>query len=158
MACFLRGPGRAAAACCACWEAALRQTPQEALKAFRRLALFPSRQQARDRDPSRGPYGRDSEPPAAALNSSLPHQASLVAQIVKRLHAMRETEARLETKAPEGGNDKPLCSRLKILRDRAAWWATVQEAAKSRRRLSDFIFFLLELRRPAQGLRLRRLP
>ena len=52
---------------------------------------------------------------------------------------MQETSVRsLGQKAPGGENGNPLqYSCLEYPVDRGAWWATVQEVAKSQTRLSD---------------------
>ena len=65
----------------------------------------------------------------------------LVAQTVKRLPTMRETQVQsLGWEHPPGeGNGNPLqYSCLENLMDGGAWWATVHGVAKSRTRLSDF--------------------
>ena len=60
--------------------------------------------------------------------------ASLLAQMVKNLPAMRETWVQ----APGGGHGNPLqCSCLENPMDRGAWRATVHGAVKSQTRLSD---------------------
>ena len=67
--------------------------------------------------------------------------ASLVAQRLKRLPAMRETWVRsLGREDPPGeGNGNPLQYRcLENPMDGEAWWATVHGVTKSRTQLSDF--------------------
>ena len=69
--------------------------------------------------------------------------ASLVAQRLKALPAMRETWVRsLGWKdSPGEGNGNPLqYSCLENPMDGGAWWAIVHWVAKSRTRLSDFTF------------------
>ena len=68
--------------------------------------------------------------------------ASLVAQAVKRLPAMRETRVRFlgQEDSPGDGNGNPLqypC--LENLMARGAWRATVHEVTKSRTQLSDYV-------------------
>ena len=81
------------------------------------------------------------------LKSLLQHHnwASLVAQRLKRLPAMRETWVRSLgwEDSPGEGNGNPLqYSCLENPMDRGAWWATVDRLAKSWTRLSDFTFTL----------------
>ena len=69
--------------------------------------------------------------------------ASLVAQRLKHLPAMRETRVRSlgQEDSPGEGNGNPLqYSCLENPMDRGAWQATVHRVAKSRTRLSDFTF------------------
>ena len=72
-------------------------------------------------------------------------RASLVAQRLKRLPAMRETRVRslgLED-SPGEGNGNPLqYSCLENPMDGGACWATVHGVAKSQTRLRDFTFTL----------------
>ena len=77
------------------------------------------------------------------FNAHIPsyNRASLVAQRLKRLPAMRETWVRSlgQEDSPGEGNGNPLpYSCLENPMDRGAWWATVHEVAKSQTRLSDF--------------------
>ena len=66
---------------------------------------------------------------------------SLVAQTVKRLPTMQETQVRpLGWEEPQ---EKEMVNPLQYFclensMDGGAWWATVHEVAKSRTRLSDF--------------------
>ena len=72
---------------------------------------------------------------------SLTIGASLVAQRLKRLPAMRETRVRSlgREDSPGEGNGNPLqYSCLENPMDGGAWWATVHGVAMSRTRLSDF--------------------
>ena len=67
--------------------------------------------------------------------------AFLVAQTVKRLPTMRETQVRSlgREHLPGEGNGNPLqYSCLENPMDGGAWWATVHGVAKSRTRLSAF--------------------
>ena len=69
--------------------------------------------------------------------------ASLVAQRLKRLPPMRETQ--VWSLGWEDPLEKEMvahssCSCLENPMDGEAWWATVQGVAKSRTRLSDFTF------------------
>ena len=76
-------------------------------------------------------------------------RASLVAQRLKRLPAMRETRVRSLGpvpglgRSPGEGNGNPLqYSCLENSMDRGAWRATVYGVAKSQTQLSDFTFTL----------------
>ena len=66
--------------------------------------------------------------------------ASLVAQMVKNLPAMRETWVRSlggeETLEPGMATHSSILA-WRIPVDRGAWWATVRGVTKSRTRLSD---------------------
>jgi len=67
-------------------------------------------------------------------------QASLVAQVVKNLPAMQETQVQSlgQEDSPGEGNGYPLqYSCLENPMDRGAWWATVHEVTKSRTQLSN---------------------
>ena len=70
--------------------------------------------------------------------------ASLVAQLVKNLPAMRETWVRFlgwEDPLVEGLATQNKYSSIlawRIPMDRGAWWATVNGVTKSRTQLSDF--------------------
>ena len=67
--------------------------------------------------------------------------ASLVAQTVKHLSAMREIPG--SGRSPGEGNGNPLqYSCLENFMDGGAWWATIHGVAKSRKQLSDFTFTL----------------
>ena len=69
-----------------------------------------------------------------------------MAQMVKRLPAMRETRVRSPGlgRPPGEGNGNPLqYSCLENPTGGGAWWATVHGATKSQRRLSDFTSTLL---------------
>ena len=80
----------------------------------------------------------------------LPPRASLVAQRIKRLPAVRETQ--VQSLGWEDPLEKEMSTHSSILArrilwtenpmDREAWWATVHRVAKSRTRLSNFTFFL----------------
>ena len=73
---------------------------------------------------------------------------SLVAQMVKNLPAMQETQVKSlgQEDSPREGNGNPLqCSCLDNYMDRGAWRATVHGDAKSRTQLSDLTFFLFLL-------------
>ena len=75
--------------------------------------------------------------------------ASLVAQRVKHLPAMRETWVRsLGREDPleeeMATHSSTLAMDLKNPMDGGAWWATVRGVAKSRTRLSDFTFFYFQ--------------
>ena len=75
-------------------------------------------------------------------------KASLVAQRLKRLPAMRETWVRSLGRegSPGEGNGNPLqYSCLENPMDGGAWWATVRGVAKSRTRLSDFTSLQIEV-------------
>ena len=75
------------------------------------------------------------------LSSNISFAASLVAQTVKRLPAIRETWVRSlgREDSPGEGNGNPLqYSCLENPMDGGAWWATVHGVTKSRTRLSDF--------------------
>ena len=66
--------------------------------------------------------------------------ASLVAQLVKNLPAMKETWVRSlggEDSLEEGMATHSSILAWRIPMDRGAWWATAQGVAKSRTRLSD---------------------
>ena len=81
------------------------------------------------------------------FNAHIPsyNRASLVAQRLKRLPAMRETRVRSLSweHSPGEGNGNPLqYSCLENPMDRGAWWATVHGVTKSRTRLSDFTSLL----------------
>ena len=68
---------------------------------------------------------------------------NLVAQMLKRLPAMRETWVRSlgREDSPGEGNGNPLqYSCLENPMDGGAWWATVHGVAKSRTGLSNFTF------------------
>ena len=74
-------------------------------------------------------------------------EASLVAQRLKRLPAMRETwvQSLGWEDFPGEGNGNPLqYSCLENPMDRGAWWATVHRVTKSWTRLSDFTFLFQE--------------
>ena len=65
----------------------------------------------------------------------LEHRASLVAQTVKNLPGMRETQVgSLGQEDPPGeGNGNPLqCSCLENPKDGGAWWAAIYGVAQSR--------------------------
>ena len=65
---------------------------------------------------------------------------SLVAQMVKNLPAMQETQVKSlgQEDSPREGNGNPLqCSCLDNYMDRGAWRATVHGDAKSRTQLKD---------------------
>ena len=69
--------------------------------------------------------------------------ASLVAQRLKRLPAMQETQVR--SLGWEDPLEKEMATHSSILglenpMDREAWWATVHGVAKSRTRLSNFTY------------------
>ena len=70
--------------------------------------------------------------------------ASLVAQRLKHLPAMRETW--VQSLGREDPLEKEMATHSSILArripwtDGGAWWATVHGVAKSRTRLSDFTF------------------
>ena len=69
--------------------------------------------------------------------------ASLVAQRLKRLPAMQETQVR--SLGWEDPLEKEMATHSRILglenpMDREAWWATVHGVAKSRTRLSNFTY------------------
>ena len=69
--------------------------------------------------------------------------ASLVAQLVKNLPVVQETQVQFLgwEDSPGEGNGNPLqYSCLENPMDRGTWWATVHGVAKSRTRLSDFTF------------------
>ena len=69
--------------------------------------------------------------------------AFLVAQMVKNLPAMWETQAWIpgSRRSPGEGNGYPFqYSCLENSTDRGAWWATVHGVAKSRTRLSLLLF------------------
>ena len=69
------------------------------------------------------------------------HWGSLVAQRLKHLTAMQETQVRSlgwEDSPGEGKGNPLQYSCLENPMDRGAWWATVHGVAKSRTRLSDF--------------------
>ena len=73
-------------------------------------------------------------------------RASLVAQRVKRLPAMQETQVKSlgQEDSPGEENGNPLqyfC--LENPMDGEAWWATVHGVAKSRTQLSDFTHSLI---------------
>ena len=93
-------------------------------------------------DPGLIPGSRRS--PGEGIDYSLQYSgASLVAQLVKNLPAVRETWVwSLDQEDPPGeGNGNPLqCSCLENSMDRGAWWATVHRAAKSWTWLSDSDF------------------
>ena len=64
----------------------------------------------------------------------------LMAQVVKKLSAMQETQVQFPGwgRSPGEGNGSPLqYSCLENIMDRGAWWATVHGVAKSQTRLSD---------------------
>ena len=67
-------------------------------------------------------------------------RASLVAQMVKNLPAMKETQVRfLDWKDPL---EKEMATHSRVLAwripvDRGAWWATVHRVAKSQTQLSN---------------------
>ena len=68
---------------------------------------------------------------------------SLVAQRLKRLPAMQETQVR--SLGWEDPLEKEMATHSSILglenpMDREAWWATVHGVAKSRTRLSNFTY------------------
>ena len=66
--------------------------------------------------------------------------ASLVAQRVKNLPAMQETQVQSlgQEDAPREGNGNPLqCFCLDNSMDRVAWWATVHGDAKSQTQLKN---------------------
>ena len=66
--------------------------------------------------------------------------ASLVAQMVKNLPAMQETQGSISGlgRSPGGGPGKPLqYSCLGNPMDKGAWWAKVHGVAKSQTKLSD---------------------
>ena len=65
----------------------------------------------------------------------------LVAQIVKNLPAMQETQVR--SLGPEGLLERGMATHSSILACRIPWtacWTTVREASKSQTRLNDFHF------------------
>ena len=67
-------------------------------------------------------------------------KASLVAQIVKNLPAMQETQVRSlgwEDPLEEGIATHSNILAWRIPMDRGSWWATVHGVAKSRTQLSD---------------------
>ena len=99
---FLCGPGRAARACCAGWVPALRQTSQEAFWRF-----SSSRCSFLDNRPATGI--RTGDVPGTS------RWASLVAQKVKRLPAMRETRVRFL------GREDPLEKEMAIHSSTLAW-------------------------------------
>ena len=67
--------------------------------------------------------------------------ASLVAQMVKLLPAVRETRVPGSRRSHGEGNGNPLLySYLENPMDEGAWWAAVHGVAKSRTQLSDFTF------------------
>ena len=71
-----------------------------------------------------------------------------MAHRLKRLPAMWETwvQSLGREDSPGEGNGDPLqYSCLENPKDRGTWWATVHGVAKSRTRLSDFIFTLPNL-------------
>ena len=77
--------------------------------------------------------------------------ASLVAQRLKRLPAMRETWIQSlgrEDPLEKGNVNRLQYSCLENPMDGGAWWATVHGVAKSQTRLSDFTFFHLLLFSP----------
>ena len=62
--------------------------------------------------------------------------ASLVAQMVKNLPAMQETQVR--SLGREDPREKGMATHSSILAmDRGSWWGTVHGVAKSQTRLSD---------------------
>ena len=64
--------------------------------------------------------------------------ASLVAQTVKNLPAMQETQVQSLGRSPGEGNGNPLqYSCLENFMDRGTWWATVHVVTKSQTPLSD---------------------
>ena len=70
-------------------------------------------------------------------------RTSLLAQMVKNLPAMRETQ--VSSLGLEDPLEKGMATHSSILglensMDRRAWWATVHGVAKSRTGLSDFHF------------------
>ena len=70
-------------------------------------------------------------------------RASLVAQMVKHLPAIWETQGSIPGlgRSPGEGNVNPLqYSCLENPMDRGTWWATVHEVAKSQTRLSNSTF------------------
>ena len=74
------------------------------------------------------------------------HERSYVAQRLKCLTAMRETQVQslCREDSPGEGNGNPFqCSCLGNPMDRGAWWPTVHRVAKSWTRLSDFIIHSL---------------
>ena len=72
--------------------------------------------------------------------SHTPYKASLVAQMVKNLPAMRETwfqSLGWEDPLEEGMATHSIILAWRIPMDREAWWATVHGVAKGRTQLSD---------------------
>ena len=68
------------------------------------------------------------------IDTSRLHRPSLVAQTVKRLCAMQETQVQLlgQGRSPGEGNGNPLqYSYLENSMDGGAWWATVRGVTKS---------------------------
>ena len=76
---------------------------------------------------------------AELLSLSNPPSGSLVAQMIKNLPAIEETQVR----SPGGGNGNPLqCSCPENPLDRGDWWATVHSVAKSCTRLKRLTLVL----------------
>ena len=67
------------------------------------------------------------------------HNVVLVAQMVKNLLAMQETQCSFpgSGRSPGEGNSNPLQYCLENSMDRGAWWATVHGVTKSQTRLSN---------------------
>ena len=75
--------------------------------------------------------------------SEVEQWASLMAQTIKNLPAMQETQVpSLGQRSPAEGNGYPLqYSCLESSMDRGAWQATAHGVPKSQTQLSDFHFF-----------------
>ena len=73
---------------------------------------------------------------------TMPHEASLIAQLIKNPPAMQETPVRFlswEDPPEEGMATHSSILAWKIPMDRGAWWATVHGVSKSQTRLSRIL-------------------